>query len=96
MKEVRFARLGDYLKKKRCDAGLSQGDLAKALKYTSPQFVSNWERGLCAPAFNAMPMLTQLLGIPKREMIGLILEQTEAEMEKTFSDFSSKKRKIAR
>ena len=38
--------LGDYLKSKRENASLSQGDVAKKLKYTSPQFISNWERGI--------------------------------------------------
>ena len=40
---------GLYLKAKRGAAGLTQRDVAAHLDYTSPQFVSNWERGLIIP-----------------------------------------------
>ena len=47
MKEL-FQVLGDYLQSKRMKVGLSQGDVATKLGYSSPQFISNFERGLCA------------------------------------------------
>ena len=37
------------LKKMRLKAGLSQRDVSTALGYTSPQYVSNWERGKSHP-----------------------------------------------
>lgn len=40
--------LKNFLKDARKRAGLSQGELAKILGYTTPQFVSNWERGKCS------------------------------------------------
>lgn len=38
--------LADYMSITRYEAGLSQGDVATALGFTSPQFISNWERGV--------------------------------------------------
>jgi transcriptional regulator with XRE-family HTH domain len=38
---------GTALKKIREKSGLSQGELAKKLGYTNPQFVSNIERDAC-------------------------------------------------
>ena len=39
--------LNEYLRQKRLDSGLSQLDVAQALGYASPQFVSNWEARTC-------------------------------------------------
>lgn len=36
-----------FVKEAREKAGLTQGQVAKKLKYTSPQFISNVERGKC-------------------------------------------------
>lgn len=43
-------RIGTYLKGLRKGAGLSQGDAASALGYSSNQFISNVERGVCTPS----------------------------------------------
>jgi len=43
-------KLGNYLKKMRLEAGLSQGDVASAMGYQSNQFISNVERGVCTPS----------------------------------------------
>ena len=37
------------LKDMREKSGLTQRDIAMKLKYTTPQFISNWERGLSHP-----------------------------------------------
>ena len=50
-------KLGKQLQKDRLEAGLSQRQVAKSFKYTTPQFVSNWERGLVVPP---LPTLVQL------------------------------------
>ena len=47
--EELFQKLGPFLKKARSKMGLSQRDVADKLGYTSPQFISNVERGLCSP-----------------------------------------------
>lgn len=37
------------LKDMREKSGLTQRDIAMKLKYTTPQFISNWERGISHP-----------------------------------------------
>jgi transcriptional regulator with XRE-family HTH domain len=80
----KFERLGRLLKDARINKAMTQMDLAEMLGYTSPQFVSNWERGLCSPAFEALPTLARVLSIPKREIIEIILEETKVELEANF------------
>jgi transcriptional regulator with XRE-family HTH domain len=41
-----FQAEGKFLKEKREQQGLTQGDVQKRLGFGNPQFISNWERGL--------------------------------------------------
>jgi len=52
--------LADFLKQKRVAAGLSQRDVADKLGYSTPQFISNWERGVSHPPINALKKLGEL------------------------------------
>ena len=88
---AKFVKLGIVLKKKRVEKGLTQMELAEHLGYTSPQFVSNWERGMCSPAFNALPTLAKVLSVGKKEMIDLILDETRTELEANFSRRASRR-----
>jgi transcriptional regulator with XRE-family HTH domain len=72
-----FDVLGQYLKQKRKSAGLTQWEVAKELGYTSPQFISNFERGLCAPGFDNLPLLIKMYRIPFKEILELLLKQHE-------------------
>jgi transcriptional regulator with XRE-family HTH domain len=77
--------IGTFLKDVRVRRNMTQADLAKKLGYTTSQFVSNWERGLCSPPLNSIPEIATILGISQkeiREMMNLILEQTRQELEK--------------
>jgi len=49
-KEWLNRKIGEYLQNLRKEAGMSQGDAASALNYTSNQFISNIERGVCTPS----------------------------------------------
>ena len=82
--------LNDYLKQKRLDSNLSQLDVAKVLGYSSPQFVSNWERGLVSPPLETIAVLIELYKIPANEVISRILEETKEHLE---SSLSPRKRK---
>ena len=82
--------LNDYLKQKRLDTGLSQLDVAKVLGYSSPQFVSNWERGLVSPPLETIAVLIELYKLPSGEVISRILEETKEHLE---SSLSTRKRK---
>ncbi|MES2963227.1 MAG: helix-turn-helix transcriptional regulator [Bdellovibrionota bacterium] len=85
--------LNDYLRQKRLDSGLSQLDVAKVLGYSSPQFVSNWERGLVSPPLETIAILIELYKIPSNEVINKILDETRGYLESHLS--KSKKKKLS-
>ncbi|MFZ4404824.1 MAG: helix-turn-helix domain-containing protein [Pseudobdellovibrionaceae bacterium] len=66
--------LSEILKSKREAAGLSQGDVAGKLNYSTPQFVSNWERGLSAPPMYALKKLAHLYNIEDEELFQALLQ----------------------
>jgi transcriptional regulator with XRE-family HTH domain len=67
-------KLGTYLREKRATRGISQSDVAKKLGYTSAQFISNIERGLCSPPMSALRDLVDLYKIPKQEIFDFLME----------------------
>ena len=52
----------ERLKELRDAAGLSQAQLAYALKYNSPAIVSMWENGSRKPPSDKLPQLAKVLG----------------------------------
>lgn len=58
---------GAYLQQARLAKGLSQTEVARKLGYSTPQFVSNWERGRCAPAEDSYPKLIKMYGLSERQ-----------------------------
>lgn len=90
MKEL-FQVLGDFLQSKRVKAGLSQGDVATKLGYSSPQFISNFERGLCAPPLNKLKMLVQLYDLSGEEVLKLMMKEHERHLRKALGMGKKKK-----
>jgi transcriptional regulator with XRE-family HTH domain len=85
--------LNDYLRQKRLDAGLSQLDVARVLGYASPQFVSNWERGLVSPPLETIAVLIDLYKIPANEVVERILGETRDYLEAHLGTSRRKKSK---
>lgn len=79
----RFEKLAKFLKDKRIETGLSQGEVAKALGFSSPQFISNWERGVCAPPLNSLPKLTRVLKIKESDLVKILMGVTKMTVEET-------------
>ena len=73
----KYKDLGKYLKQRRLEAGYSQGDIGKRLGYTSAQFISNFERGNCAPPLAALKTLVNLYQMDVEDVISLILKEHE-------------------
>lgn len=90
MKEL-FKVLGDFLQSRRIKAGLSQGDVATKLGYSSPQFISNFERGLCAPPLNKLKMLLALYDLNGEDVMKLMLKEHEKHLRKALG-LAKKKR----
>jgi transcriptional regulator with XRE-family HTH domain len=87
--------LNDYLRQKRLDSGLSQLDVARVLGYSSPQFVSNWERGLVSPPLETIAVLIDLYKIPAQEVVNRILEETRDYLESVLTTARRRKGKAA-
>jgi transcriptional regulator with XRE-family HTH domain len=83
MKNIEF---GKYLKDKRLAVDLSQGDVAQALGYTSPQFISNWERDLSRPPMKVIYQLCVLYKIPREEITNILMEEHERMLKATFDE----------
>ena len=81
---------GQYLKVKREAAGLSQSEIARGLGYSSPQFISNFERGLCSPPLPALKKMVEYYGISRREVIELILRQERQYLEGFFASLAGR------
>ena len=71
------ATLSKFLQEARVKSGLSQVELARKLSYSSPQFVSNWERGLCSPPVDKLYEVSQILNVEPKDLMDIILIDTE-------------------
>ena len=96
--ELRQRHIGRYLKEKREKASLTQLDVARHLDYTSPQFVSNWERGVSLPPIDVLPKLAGLYGVSAKEMVDTmhkfhlqVVEHRKKELLKLFQKGSGKR-----
>ncbi len=87
-KNANFAK---YLKQKRENAGLSQKQVSEKLGYTTPQFISNWERGISTPPMKTVKKLASMYSIPVDEIFNLLLQET---LQQVTLDFKQKLKKI--
>lgn len=80
-----------YVKQKREDAGLSQKQVAEQLGYSTPQFISNWERGISMPPIKSVKKLADIYQTSVEEIFNLLLEDTLLQVT---NDFKKKLKKI--
>lgn len=86
--------LSKTLQEKRLSAKLSQKDVANKLGYNTPQFISNWERGLSHPPINILKKLADLYRISADELFEIVLNETIEEIKSDFTKkFTSSKTK---
>ena len=76
--------LGIFLKDKRIAANFSQAEVAKKLGHKTPQFISNWERGLSYPPVKDIKTLAVYFKISPDELFEKILECRIAEVREEF------------
>lgn len=72
MKAAEFQNLGNYLKERRIRVGLTQLELSQELKVHT-QFVSNWERGTCAPPSHCFQRALEVLEVDKDKVVKLMV-----------------------
>ncbi|HWU41931.1 MAG TPA: helix-turn-helix transcriptional regulator [Bdellovibrio sp.] len=85
------SNLATFLKQKREQAGLSQKQVSEKLGYSTPQFVSNWERGLSAPPIKIVKKLAEMYRISGEELFNHLLEET---LQQVRRDFMKLKKKV--
>lgn len=83
-----MSKYGLWLKQKREEADLSQGDVAKIFGFEA-QYVSNWERGKGQPSMVYHRKLAKIFKIKESEIDMMSLEDT---YERAKAKFERKKR----
>jgi transcriptional regulator with XRE-family HTH domain len=78
---VEFSNLSLFLKQQRIQKGYTQAELASSLKNVHSQFVSNWERGLCAPPTHCFQDLISLLKINRKKLEKVMLLDAKQEIQ---------------
>ena len=71
-------KLGKFLKSKRIARGATQKEISEHLGYSSPQFISNCERGLCSPPLDSLREMLKYYEVDPREVMNIILQEQEA------------------
>lgn len=82
--KIDYVKLGKFLKTKRENAGLSQRTVAEKLGYTTPQFVSNWERGVINPPLLTLALLIKMYKFPRHELVDFLKDESAMAIEKAF------------
>jgi len=91
-----FKNMGTYLRQKRLDSGYTQSELASSLGDVHSQFVSNWERGLCAPPGHSLHKLIDVLKLSREKLVDVMLEDSRVVIEsKVFKKKSKAGKKTA-
>jgi transcriptional regulator with XRE-family HTH domain len=74
MLEYDKKKLGSYLKQVREAAGLTQYDVSSKLGYTSPQFISNIERGISVVPLKALAKMIHMYKVSPDNVVKIILD----------------------
>ena len=73
-----FSRIGEYFRKRRIEAGLTQTEVADSLGLATGQFISNWERGRSMPPMVYLPKLVKLYGLNRGEVMEIYLNEQQS------------------
>lgn len=71
-------------KQLREKSGLTQREVSDALGYSTPQFISNVERGRCRFPVQKLPRIKKLYRLSTDQMIDLILGEQRQALKKIF------------
>lgn len=88
--------LANFLKSKRIEAGITQRDVAAKLGYTTPQFISNWERGLSSPPIPILRKISEMYGVSEDDLFQVVLKATIRVVEHDLRNQFYGKRRAAR
>lgn len=87
-------QLGEFLRKHREKMGLTQGEVAEKIGYSSPQFISNIERGVSVTPLHTLAALIKMYKCNQNEVIHLLMKsQREILRDRLGSPKAKKSRK---
>lgn len=99
LKAIAEGDLGSYLRIARENAGLSQNDVAKKLKMTQFQSISQWERNASGSVpVRTLLKLVEIYEVPVEELYDVLLKYQSARMEEKLEQKffgKSKKNRLA-
>jgi transcriptional regulator with XRE-family HTH domain len=78
-------KLGKFLRTERLKVGMTQGEVASKLGYSSPQFISNIERGLSVVPLKTLAVLVSEYKINQDTMIKTIMDSQRQILKKHLS-----------
>lgn len=81
MRGMRLSNVARVLKEARERQELTQEKVAQLMRYSSGQFISNWERGLARPPLRKLPKLLDTLKVPRATFTRAYLTDCEHELE---------------
>ncbi len=73
----RYERLGEYLKSKRVQRGLTQKDVSDHFGFTTSQFISNLELAKSPPPPGVLKTLVKLYKLKMDDVVKVILREEE-------------------
>ncbi len=76
--------LGDYLKKRRLTLGITQKHIAQIMGYSTPQFISNWERGISSPPVDKLESVSNVYGIPNKKFKAFLRKEVNNTLDRAF------------
>lgn len=86
--------LGSFIRKMRLENDYSQADLASNLGYTSPQFISDWERGISSPPVKKLHELAVLLEVKVDVLFELLVTLATQQLVESLSKEFKQVKKI--
>jgi transcriptional regulator with XRE-family HTH domain len=72
--ERNYEAVGEFLRAARSNAGLTQLEVADALGYSSPQFISNFEAGIAVPPLSKIVALERIYKFDVMALMKVILD----------------------
>lgn len=89
-------KLTVFLKASRLKVGLSQAGVSEQMGYTTPQFVSNWERGVSQPPVSDLKVLAKIYRVSEEQLFSIVeevtIEQVRIDLRKRFKNSGKSKK----
>lgn len=82
---------GPKLKKMREKVELTQNDVAKSLGHSTPQLVSNWERGMCALPTTSILPVAKIYKVKPAVLLAMATKDFEARVLKRIAGASKRR-----